>query len=243
MRLKWISLLALVVLIVVAPPVSSQGVPQDDGQPAATGQGGAPTGGSFPSDGELTTLFANDNGFAGNMFDLEALGGPLTIVGWDVNLQFPGSVNHVQVFYREGGSVGFEEDPMAWTFLGEDTNVISAGDDNPSPVAVGGLQLQPGTVYGIYIHLESYEPGVSRLVYTNGGPTVYANADLQLTTNVGKGHPAYTGGTFASRQWNGTVYYNFGGVPTMPWQALVLLLSVLVIVGMLIARRTRRASI
>jgi hypothetical protein len=43
--------------------------------------------------------------------------------------------------------------------------------------------------------------------FLNGGPTVFSNTELSLTTYVGKGSPAFSGGTFSYRQWNGTVHY------------------------------------
>ncbi|MEW6197210.1 MAG: PEP-CTERM sorting domain-containing protein [Planctomycetota bacterium] len=46
--------------------------------------------------------------------------------------------------------------------------------------------------------------------YTNIPPalTLYENDDLKLTGGIGKGSPPFTGSTFASRMWNGTVYYD-----------------------------------
>jgi hypothetical protein len=90
--------------------------------------------------------------------------------------------------------------------LGQDAAVDCAGSDIPTPVAIGGLTINPGELYGFYVDLTSY-PGAS-LLYTNGGPTTFTNADISLTTNTGQGDPAFTGSSFFPRQWNGTVYYD-----------------------------------
>ena len=54
----------------------------------------------------------------------------------------------------------------------------------------------------------SYMPATTVIRYTNGGPTTFSNADLSITTFHGKGDPAFTGGTFFPRQWNGTIHYD-----------------------------------
>lgn len=240
-KFKFLAIVALM-LVVVSPVLAQKVEPTSDdgGPPRIPNPWTGPTGDSIESDGDLTTLFAGDNQFAGNMFDLEVLAGPLTIESFDVNIDSLGTTETVQLYYREGGSVGFEDDPSAWTFFGEDTGVITAGADTPTPVDIAGLVLQPGIVYGLYIHVETYGVNDNALVYTNGGPNVYLNADLQLTTNSGNAFPAF-GGTFFPRQWNGTVYYNYGAVPTLPWLGLVLLAAVLLTATWLVLRRTRNA--
>jgi len=152
----------------------------------------------------LTTLFASNNQFAGNTFDLQA-SVPLQITGFDVNLASPGGTHTVAVYYRTGTANGAESSAAGWTLLGKDTAVVGAGLDSPSSVNVGGLTLNPGTVYGFYVDLESYPS--SSLRYTNGGPAVFSNGDLSLTTYHGKGNPAFSGSSFFPRQWNGTVHY------------------------------------
>ncbi|HMB58718.1 MAG TPA: IPTL-CTERM sorting domain-containing protein [Xanthomonadales bacterium] len=159
--------------------------------------------------GSLTTIFATDNQFAGNTFDLEVIGSQaLTIESFDINIDNGGVGPHtIAIYYKLGTSVGFENMSGAWTLMGTDASVVSAGTNNPTPVAVGGLTMNPGQVYGIYVDLQTY-PSASML-YSNGGPTVFSNAELQLTTNTGQGDPAFVGSIFFPRQWNGTVYYSF----------------------------------
>jgi hypothetical protein len=170
----------------------------------AGGSGGGGGPGAPTAPGSLTTLFASNNSFAGNTFDLQATV-PLQITGFAVNLAAAAGSHTVAVYWRLGTASGAESNPAGWTLMGIDTGVVSAGPDNPSPVNVGGLTLSPGQVYGIYVDLQSY-PSTS-LRYTNGGPTTFSNADLSLTTFHGKGNPAFTGNSFFPRQWNGTVRY------------------------------------
>ena len=89
--------------------------------------------------------------------------------------------------------------------MGTDNAVVNNGPDDPTYVNIGGLQLQPGQVYGIYV---AGETGDDSVCYTDGGPTVYANADLSITTNTGEEVPHFVDGdSNFPRQWNGTVYY------------------------------------
>lgn len=244
MRMRFVCLVVVALMVVGFTPVAAQPVgslTSDDGTAVvAPNPWGGATGENFESDGDLTTIFASDNQFAGNMFDLEAIGGPLTIESFDMNIVSTDPTETIQLYYREGGSVGFETDPGAWTFFGEDTGVVALGQDVPTPVDIPGLILEPGIVYGIYLHLETYAGTGDVVRYTNGGPTLYSNADLELTTNTGMPHPAFSG-SFFPREWNGTVYYNFGAVPTAPWWGLVLLVAVLALGTLLMLRRTRRA--
>ena len=153
----------------------------------------------------LTTLFASNNGSAGNTFDLEVLNPQgVEITGWDVNLDTSHPTDTIDIYWRVGTSVGHENNPTGWMLIGSDAGVVSQGTDVPTPVDVGPLELSPG-VYGIYVDWASTGAGV--FWYTNGGPTVFANADLSLTTNTGEGGGAFTGGSFFPRQWNGTIYY------------------------------------
>jgi hypothetical protein len=163
----------------------------------------------------LTTLFASDNQFAGNTFDLVAIK-PLTIDSFDVNIgAVVGSVHTVDIYYRVGTAVGNEANSGAWTLLGSDTNVICQGINLPTPVAVGGLSLLPDQVYGIYIIVSSFPSG--SMAYTNGGPTEFSDENLTLTTNTGEASPPFSV-QFFPRQWNGNIHYTLAPpvqIPTM----------------------------
>ena len=188
----------------------------------------------------LTTQFAQNNGYAGNTFDLVAAT-PLTIDSFDVNIEKVVEATHtVDVYYRLGTAVGNEGNFSAWTLLGSDTNVIPQGLDNPTPVNVGGLSLTPGQVYGIYISLSSYGDG--RLVYTNGGPTIYSDANLKLTTNTGEGDPAFSL-KIDSREWNGSIHYTLDSntIPTLNEWGMILLSLIMLASGIVMMRRRNNA--
>jgi hypothetical protein len=157
--------------------------------------------------GSLTTLFASNNGFAGNMFDITPTA-DLEITAIDINVTAAGTLAEVDVWYRAGTSVGFENSSAGWTFLGSYSGT-SAGQDLPTNIdmAGNGMTFLGGQSYGMYVDLTSYSTQTFR--YTNGANT-YSNADLSLTTNVGKGS-GFGGSTFTPREWNGTIYYDNPG--------------------------------
>lgn len=202
------------------------------------------SGGTVPSAAvgtPFTTLFAADNSFAGNTFDLQVIGGsPIKINGFDVNLDSQGSTNTVSLYMREGTSVGVENTPGEWVLVGTDSGVISAGVDAPSHVDISNIILQPGTTYGFYIDLASYPS--SSFLYTNGGPNVFSDANLQLTTNTGQGSPAFSG-SFFPRQVNTTIYYDIAvqEVPALSSNMLILVSLLLAGVGIIAVRKMAKS--
>ncbi len=150
-----------------------------------------------PGTSSITTMFASNNEFAGNMFDVTAIK-PITIQGFDFNIE--GSLSTTAfVYYRVGTYVGHESDPTGWVLLGT-ASVTGQGFDVPTPVPIGGLTIPAGQTYGLYVGIES-----GTLYYTNGN-NVYSNGDLTLTLGIAKGF-GITSATFSPRTWNGTIYY------------------------------------
>jgi hypothetical protein len=158
--------------------------------------------------GVLTTLFASDNSYAGNMFDIVPKAS-LGINALDVNVGPAGLATTITVYYRLGTSLGYEGSSGGWIFLASGTT-IAAGDNARTHVDLSGngVQFMQGQTYGFYVYA-NYSGGVT-MYYTDGSNT-YENADLKLVTNCGKGDPPFTGGTFSPRIWNGAIYY---GAPT-----------------------------
>ena len=111
----------------------------------------------------------------------------------------------MEVYYTPTTYVGKETNPAAWTLLGT-ANAPCAGLNQPTLFNIGGLSINPGESYGIYFNLVNYTAGSIVLRYTNGTNT-YNNGDFSLFAGVGKANPAFTGTTFASRIWNGTIQY------------------------------------
>ena len=172
--------------------------------PAATGMAAGQS---------ITTLFASNNLAAGNMFNVTVLASvDIRIDSFDINLHEAAEASLVSAYYRPGGYEGYESDANAWTFAGS-ADVISQGQDNPTPLPVGNIRLTAGKTYGFYITISNYTPESTYMWYTNNNST-YADSNLQITCGVGKGDPDFFGSTYPMRTWNGTIYYSL--IPTIP---------------------------
>jgi hypothetical protein len=187
----------------------------DDGTPVAnvhTGYTGIQAAGS------LTTTFASNNQFAGNMIDIAPVT-DMEITGIDMNIVSVGNTCDIDVWYIAGTSVGFEASSAGWVYLGAFTGT-TAGTDLPTfiDMAGNGMTFSGGQTYGLYFDCVSYGNG-DTVRYTNGsgagggpnGEDQWSNADLTITANCGKGSGGHTGSTFRPRNWNGTIYYETGG--------------------------------
>ena len=158
----------------------------------------------------LTTTYAGGNTFAGNTFDITP-NQNITVDGFDIHISGSAEFATIAIYWRNGTANGFQDSEEGWTHLGT-TNVAPQGIGVPTHVPIGGLVMSAGQTYGIYLDVQNHggfnTGDFLSLNYSNGGPTVYSNADLSLTTFHGKGAPAFTGPSFFPRQWNGTVYYS-----------------------------------
>jgi len=157
--------------------------------------------------GSITTMFAFNNVFAGNMFDIQPYI-DLTITAVDINVSPPGDTAQIDVWYYDGTCVGHELEGAAggWRLLGSGAGVI-AGADLPTFIEIPNNEtFEAGKTYGIYVDLVNYSSDL-HILYTNSGPNLYFNDDLSLTTHCGNGSPAFTS-YFYPRAWNGTLYYD-----------------------------------
>ncbi len=156
----------------------------------------------------ISTGFSGGNyGATGNMFDLKALSGDVTVNRLDLNLSASaGTVVPVRVYYKTGSYSGYEANASAWTLLGS-YSATSAGSSHASSMPIDNLTLNRGQVYGIYVT----STNSSAFVYTSSAST-YTNTDLQLTTGVGVYYPFGASHAYVTpRTWNGTVYYSTSG--------------------------------
>jgi len=214
----------------------AQGTLNDDGSSIKPSTPGVATGSSFDATGAVSTLFAQDNGYAGNMFDVEVTEA-VTITGLDCNFtNDPGETGTVQLYYRVGTSVGNEQNAAAWTFVGEDTNVVTQGVNVPTPVNITGLTLAPGQVYGFYVFSSTY--ATPRVGYTDGAATTYSDGLMTITTHCGNNDVLF-GSFFNDRMWNGTIYYEYflSTVPTMSEWGLIVFVILMFISCIVFLRR------
>jgi hypothetical protein len=152
-----------------------------------------------PVPGQLTTLFAQNNGCgAGNMFDL-TVNSALELTGFDLSM---GTVTGaVTIFYKTGSYIGSETTPGAWTQIYTGT-LTGAGNNLPTPLSLASpLALAAGN-YAFYVQAD--------LDYTNiAAGTTYSNTAMTLT--VGAGFCTAFSGPIAGRAWNGNVKYQTPG--------------------------------
>ncbi|MBN1598315.1 MAG: hypothetical protein JW894_08470 [Bacteroidales bacterium] len=148
---------------------------------------------------ELSTLFAHTNNSNGNMFDIIAHQ-DITVDSFDINI-IDNLQHNVEIYYKQGTYVGFENNPAAWILLGDFT-VFGNGLDNPARVRAGGLSVEEGETVGIYITLTDGNVG-----YTNSGVDAN-NDDITIDCGVGLIYPFGT--VYSPRSWNGTVFYSKG---------------------------------
>lgn len=194
----------------------------------------------------ITTTFTDGNGSAGNMFDLVLKQDHfITIDSLAVNLETSGpQFKEVSVYYKTGTFAGFENDCNAWTLVGTD-NVESAGQNMPSIVDVGPIQLIGPATYSLFVVDNS-----SNIDYTNGsqvGAVFVEDAYLQILEGIGRGvnvGDPCAGSIFDPRIWNGTIYYTVGGiVPTLTQWGIILLSLLMIIIGITAVKYKRKSLI
>ncbi|MEM7185886.1 MAG: proprotein convertase P-domain-containing protein [Bacteroidota bacterium] len=159
--------------------------------------------------GSLTTSFADNNGFSGNMFDVMPLN-DITVNSFDVN-NSDGTVDY-EVYFKTGSYIGSEINAGDWTLVGSAAGVTGAGGGNPTPLGLNmGVALTAGNMYSFYVA----QTNGTNHNYINGaaeGALWAADANLEVYEGVGKGGPAvFSGGTFRPRNFSGNIVYETAG--------------------------------
>lgn len=120
----------------------------------------------------------------------------------------------VNVYYRIGSYVGNETNTGAWALLGTANVNVSSTTALTRFTINNPFYVTGGITYGIYMNYNAS--------YTNG-TTTFSNPDMSIQT--GTGLCSAFGGTNAGRMFNGTVYYNKGGLscesPLLPIKVFV----------------------
>jgi len=156
---------------------------------------------------ELTSTLAGGNEQSGNMFDITAIN-TVNISSFDEHLLNNGDI---QIYFKPGTHVGFEQNANAWTLIGTATGIVSNGigvaTAIPLPVNV---VIPAGQTYAFYITFA--DPlDQARIIYTNGtavGNVFASDANIQIKEGAGKAYPFLS--TFTPRQFNGVVHYTTG---------------------------------
>ncbi|MCW3078463.1 MAG: psrP3 [Bacteroidetes bacterium] len=151
----------------------------------------------------IFTTTAAGNGSAGNMFDVV----PSTNIIWNgaaMSISSVGTVS-VEIWYRSGSFVGFENANTGWTQL-LTTTVTSPGTGTLVNITGFAVPLNAGQTYGLYVTTNG--GGVN---YTNGtllGNTFVSNSDISV--KEGKGG-SYFLVTNSPRVFNGALLYQGQG--------------------------------
>jgi hypothetical protein len=195
----------------------------------------------------LTTLFASDNQQdgpdAGFFFDLENVNiVSINIASWDINITCDNASTQISVYTRNGTSNGFQHTPDGWILVGTESGIVCAGINNPTPLSVGGIIINPGDLIGIAMVIDTDD---ATWRYSNGD-TIFNNGDLELSpgSSATFSFVPNMGGTNFPRVWNGTVYYelqrDLTNVPTLSEWSLIVMAGLLGMAGLILVIRKRQ---
>ncbi len=149
----------------------------------------------------LQTNFNGGNQQAGFMLNVSGLQNN-SIDSIAINIgATSGTPANIEVYSRDGGYIGFENTPSAWTLIGKYT-VLSKGLGTPTPIP-SKMSIPAGKTYGLYVQTTS-APSFY-LQYGNLSSSTISDATLQITTGIGMG--LNWGSIFSGRNGNIMFYY------------------------------------
>jgi immune inhibitor A len=153
----------------------------------------------------ITTTFIGGNGHKGNMFDITAIN-TVTIQGFDIH---PDGNTDIEIYYKSGSFVGFQNNPGAWTFAASFSGIVAQhyGSATPLPHTLS-ITIPAGQTYAFYVTSSN---SAIDLICTNGtavGQVYASDENLQFKQGCGLGYP-FTG-YFSPRIWNGRIHYKTG---------------------------------
>ena len=168
---------------------------------------------SFGQCAPITTLYDENNGQDGIMFDINALV-DVTVTGFDCNMGETAIPYNIEIYYKAGTHVGFTTNAGAWTLVGTANNVNGVGVDLPTPIPIVlNVPISQGTTGAFYI---TDTGGAANLDYTNGTAVgaVYAT-DGNISVLEGTGKDYAFGTDYTPRVPNITVYYDCCPAPDL----------------------------
>ena len=165
----------------------------------------------------LDACTASGNNHRGNMFNIIATN-DVRIISFDVS---PMGNTTVEVYFKSGSWIGYENNPSAWTFIGAAPVTYTGGFSTLDlPINV---HIPSGETYAFYV--TSNNTSVS-LNYSNGsvvGNTYSSDANIAFIEGSGLDYPFTqgTGAVYQPRVWNGRINYALDSVPlTFLWNTL-----------------------
>jgi gliding motility-associated-like protein len=161
----------------------------------------------------LVTPMNQNNGQRGIMFDVVAINN-ITINCFEVNMAT--GTSGVNIYFKAGTHVGFQNNAAAWTLLGTAPAVAGLGNNLFTVVPINiNVPVSPQCTVAFYItRTNSTGP---TLQYTNGtalGAVLAADANLRILQGTGKDFPF--GLSFQPRNFNGRIRYNLNGAGPQP---------------------------
>ena len=160
-----------------------------------------------PSTNNLATPMNQNNGQRGIMFDITAIT-CVTIRCFEANFQT--GTTGVQIYYRPGTHVGFQNNAAGWTLLGTANAVVGAGNNlfTAIPIPVN-ITINAGATAAFYITRTQANGPLHN--YTNGtalGNVYSSDANIQVKDGTGKEYPFAA--SFTPRRFNGRIFYDVG---------------------------------
>lgn len=109
--------------------------------------------------GQLTTLYAGNNGQDGIMFDVTA-SQSIVVTSFDIDAY--GNTHDYEIYYKAGSHVGSENNAGAWTLLGSANNVAGNPRNSPTTVPITvSVAMCAGETHAFYITSTSSSGSIS----------------------------------------------------------------------------------
>mgnify|MGYP002620347028 CR=1 FL=1 len=174
-----------------------------------------PAPGTTPCQESLTGHYNSYLWAHGNMFDItNNYTEDITLEAFDINLFNQGATvdAEITVYYIWGSHIGFEQDPSAWTIMGQQTIPANTATQINEPTKIDQLTpltIAPGEVYGIYITVSNED---AAYMYTSlqTQARYYYNEHILLESGSFSEYPDFSTAASEAAVFNGTVFYCVG---------------------------------
>lgn len=147
--------------------------------------------------------------YAGVFFNVYPLSADLDITGIELAIEGnAGDACVIDVYVRNGGFDGFEDNAAAWTFLGNSSTTVAGGGNTNFPWP-GTVTLNYPNTYGVFINLTTYGP--NQKIGCTFGAGAFGTSHLGVTSGAGKGLGGFGGATTGDVTMGGCLLYEYGG--------------------------------